>query len=361
MKCVKCGREIPDGNMYCGYCAIEEQVSLDGTKQKKIRSYFKLGRFVILIVLLFVFVTVVFYLRKRSYQYNIDAHIDKNGLFCDIPWGTSKEDVRKIFRKKIHINPYESKNGELTIRGRYYDKMKDVNVAITAFFGENKTLESIGVYVFENKDTGYDIGTLKDKYKKKLDEVYGETNTAFAEHTFEWSTINGAVTLKVWDDEEKDNQICIFYSSKYLHYTKGDAKGFFDSISWGTSMDKFTKIVEEDFGVKTEKTMLDDTLEAKIKNYKSLNGIDVKITAVFNDDGLTSVMCQYIINDESDYSYDELRALIKTKYDSILSEPSTTYDNAYIWDTPTGEVNFFFSDKKKDEDAVVTVLYLEMD
>lgn len=295
------------------------------------------------------------YLKKKSYEYNIDSRIDKTGLYHNIAWGKSKDEVRKIFKNDIKINPREERKDELTIRGRYFDSMKDVNVVVSAFFRDGEKLDTIGVYIFANEDTGYDTITLRDKYKKKLDEVYGSPNAEYNDHIYEWSTINGAVTLKVWDDEEKDKQIGIFYTKEYVHNTKGEAKGYFDSIAWGTSVDEYAQKIEDRYGI--EAYVDKNPVEIEINDYKNLKGINARIQGNFSDDALSNVVCQYTIKDGAYYSLEELKTLYKTKFDSLFSKPESEDDIGYIWKTPEGEISLVYDDKATAEDVAMVIMY----
>ncbi len=296
----------------------------------------KLKRLILPLIICFMIIGGSRYLRDKSYEYNLDASIDKSGLFHNIAWGTSRDEVKKIFKKEIKIKPRVYQKEHLTMRARYYDSMKDVRADIVAFFDKNAGLKDVGIYIFENEGTGYDVDTLKDKYIKKLTEVYGSPSSEFDEHDYEWQTINGAVQLKVWDDEEKYNQIGIFYSSEYSKCTKGDRKGYFNSTSWGTSKDVFAERMEEKYGTYINQS--EKVVDTEIKDYMNLKGIDASVTAFF-DNGLYQVDCAYVIQNEAHYSVKEFKNIYITKFNYLYSKPTYEAYDQYRWETSEGTIN----------------------
>lgn len=352
MKCVKCGREIPDGNMYCGYCAIEEQVSLDGTKQSNTKKYLKRNRFILLGLIVLTLVVLIYNLKKKSYEYNIDAHIDKNGLFLDIPWGLSVDETLKMLKEKTKLKPRKEDDGRYTIRGKNYDSMKGVNVAISSFFNDDTNeLETFGIYIFENEKTGYDVITLRDKYVKKLIEVYGKPNSEYDGNKYEWSSINGAVRLRVWDDEneENGNQIAIIYSDHYSFNSKGEAKGLFNSIDWHSTQDVFAEKIKEKLGKKVD--VEDDKVSVNIKDYNGWDGVDVEIVGNYLSDYLIKISCEHKFDSKAKYSLEELKTLYKIKFDDFFGEPEEdTFKDTltrYTWQTPTGSICLLFDEEKE--------------
>ena len=349
MKCVKCGREIPEGNKYCGYCAIEEQVSLDGMKQGK-KTFLRRNRIIILGLIILILISLINYLKKKSYEYNIDAHIEKNGLFLDIPWGISEKEAVKMLKEKTKIKPREEKDGKYTIRGKNYDSMKGVNVAISTFVDDKKELYAIGVNIFENEENGYDVFTLRDKYVKKLNDVYGKPNSAFDDRMYEWSTINGAVKLKVWDDisEENGKQIGIFYSDHYSYNTKGESKGLFNSINWHSGKDEFAEKIKEKFDKNAH--VEDGTVSVKIYDYNGWDGVDVEIVGDYLDDNLIRITCEHKCDNKAMYSLEELKTLYEIKFTDFFGESETeSYNDTltrYTWQTPTGRVTLLYEEEK---------------
>ena len=315
----------------------------------------KLKRLIVPLIIVLMIIFGSRYLKEKSYEYNVNPHIDKSGLYHNMAWGTSRDEVKKIFENDIKIKPRSNHEGDLMIRARYYDSMKGVNANILAFFDENNGLDGVGVYIYENEGSGYDIETLKDKYKKKLDEVYGSTSTEFDGHVYEWQTINGAVFLKVWDDEDKYNSVGIFYSNEYLHNTKGDKKGFFNSTAWGTSKEKYKERMEDKYGTYLNEG--DDVIDTDIKDYMNLKGIDANITAYFVDDGLLGVLCSFTIKKDAYYSLDELKTIYMTKFNCLFSEAKYDDGKQYIWETSTGTVSLDIDENATDGEPSMIISF----
>ena len=154
-------------------------------------------------------------------EYFVDPNIEKSGLIYNIPWGTDKDKVRKILKERTGIEPSEASEDKLVISGKNYDAMEGVDIDFGAFFDDDK-LYMFVIDIYENTHTGYDIFTLKDKYKRKLDEVYGSPKSEQDNHFYEWPSANGAVSLKVWDDEEDINQIGLIFSDSFVRITSED-------------------------------------------------------------------------------------------------------------------------------------------
>ena len=330
-----------------------------------VRSIKKLKILFVPLLVILICVAVFFQLKRESYKYNLDAHIDKNGLFHDIPWGTSMDEVKKIFKDDIKIKPRKNKQGELTIRGKDYDSMRGVNSLIVASFSDNKEekeLSRVSVCIFENEDTGYDIHTLRDRYIKKLSEVYGNPSTAFKDHLYEWPTLNGAVRLRVWDNEtewDEDHiwddeevrykQMAITYSNYYLYITKGEKKGLFNSIDWHSTQDVFAKKIKEklDENVDVE----DGKASVKIRDYNGWDGVDVEIVGNYLSDYLIKISCEHKFDSKAKYSLEELKTLYKIKFDDFFGEPEEdTFKDTltkYTWQTPTGSIRLLFDEEKE--------------
>ena len=314
----------------------------------------KLKRLILPLIICIMIIGGSRYLRQKSYEYNLKLNIDKSGLYHNMAWGTSRSEVNNIFINDIKIKPRRNWKDKLVIRARYFDSMKNVDAVIAAFFDDNKGLKDVGVYIFENKDTGYDIVTLRDKYIKKLTEVYGSPSSEFDEHDYEWQTINGAVQLKVWDDEEKYNQIGIIYSSEYSKCTKGDRKGYFNSTRWGTSKDVFAERIEEKYGTYINQS--EKVVDTEIKDYMNLKGIDASVTAFF-DNGLYQVDCAYVIKNEAHYSVEEFKNIYITKFNYLYSKPTYEAYDQYRWETSEGTINMMVYNNAASGEPDVEISY----
>lgn len=187
MFCGKCGAEVPDGYEFCMKCGAkigttQEINTVDQNKKSK-----KWLIPVLAIVIIAVIAVVAIYFFKDAQK--------KSGLYNNIAWETSFEDIKSMIDKN---------NGDEEVitaddKSLAYDTIKtykedeDVSALVVYDCKDDDKLHSIELFIINGEDSKYTDSKLYDKYAKEFTDLYGDSEDETVGE--KWTTKKSEITL----------------------------------------------------------------------------------------------------------------------------------------------------------------------
>lgn len=187
MFCGKCGAEVPDGYEFCMKCGAkigttQEINTVDQNKKSK-----KWLIPVLAIVIIAVIAVVAIYFFKDAQK--------KSGLYNNIAWETSFEDIKSMIDKN---------NGDEEVitaddKSLAYDTIKtykedeDVSALVVYDCKDDDKLHSIELFITNGEDSKYTDSKLYDKYAKEFTDLYGDSEDETVGE--KWTTKKSEITL----------------------------------------------------------------------------------------------------------------------------------------------------------------------
>lgn len=159
--CPECGAKISDKSDKCVKCGypLNNVTEITGLKKKKIVLI------IALIVVVAIAILLIYFIRKNKKE---------DGLYNNIAWETSYEDVKNTIEKdnpgEINANDNER---TLIVSVQDYNNDKDVSAMILYNCDDDGTLHKVYIMI-RNNDSQYSDEALLKKYERELSELYGD-------------------------------------------------------------------------------------------------------------------------------------------------------------------------------------------
>lgn len=166
MFCGKCGKEVPEGYEFCMGCGAKlEPTPEQIVEPVKVKKKWIIPVAIILLVVIIAGVAIYF----------ISENKKKSGLYNDIPWQISYEELCKLMETK-KTGEVECDDKQQIVFEIIEDYKEDVGIdAIVVYSCEDDgTLRSIFFMISNGDDSKYTDSKLFDKYAEELSELYGE-------------------------------------------------------------------------------------------------------------------------------------------------------------------------------------------
>lgn len=167
MFCGKCGAQVPDGYEFCMKCGakIEQVLEYENNKPKKKKWLIYLTAVVCVIVIV---VTTLFFINDAK---------KKNGLFNNIAWGTSFENIKEIVDKRNGDEEVQADSNQSLVFDVIdgYENDKDITAMVIYDCQDDDTLHKVQLFISNSDDSKYTGRILYDKCAEKLTELYGKS------------------------------------------------------------------------------------------------------------------------------------------------------------------------------------------
>lgn len=183
MFCGRCGKEAPEGYKFCMSCGAELETSTEQVIENKKRKW------TIPVLVLVVVVVIVI-----SVISVINVNQKKNGLYNNVAWGTSFDQIKKMVEKhsedEVKVN--EDKKVVFDLVENYQD-FEGVNAIVFYQCNDAKKLKSVYLTVNNKEGSKYTDKKLYDSFTEKFTELYGE----YEDKSYKkiWTTKKSTITL----------------------------------------------------------------------------------------------------------------------------------------------------------------------
>ena len=159
INCPECGAKISDKSDKCVKCGypLHNTTEINGSKKKKIVLL------ITLIVVVAIAIILICFINKKEY-----------GLYNNIAWETSYEDVKKAIEKDNagEITANDDKR-TVIVKVQDYNNDQDVSAMVLYNCDDDGTLHKVYI-MLRNDDSKYSDEALLEKYKRELSELYGD-------------------------------------------------------------------------------------------------------------------------------------------------------------------------------------------
>lgn len=187
MFCGKCGTEVPDGYEFCMKCGTKvEQTQEANTDIVKKKSKKWLIPVIVVIVLALIAIIAIFFMNDSK---------KRNGLYMNIPWETSFEDIKSIAKK--NNNGEEAMIVEDKALASYIIENYEGNEGVTTMIifdcKNNNTLRCVQLFISIGEESIYTDDQLYDKYVNELTNLYGDSEKGITDET--WITKKSQIKL----------------------------------------------------------------------------------------------------------------------------------------------------------------------
>ena len=197
MFCGKCGASVPDGYEFCMKCgtklniseeAIEDtlEVSSDEAKENTsvcVKSNKK--KIIILASVVVVVIVGIFFFVTQS--------IKRNGLYNNVAWGTSIEEVMEIAEKESDDVIDGKDDSKVQYAFEDYNGVKGLTLLVTYQCEGEKGLDSVGLLLLNSEDGEYTDEEILDLAHEKLTKLYGKAEDDGIHDT--WNTKLSEISL----------------------------------------------------------------------------------------------------------------------------------------------------------------------
>lgn len=190
MFCGKCGTEVPDGYEFCMKCGSK----IEPTQVPKNESSMpKKKKWVIPLIVIVCVVGVIIVA-----LYFINDVKKKNGLYNNIAWGTSYDDIKSMFDDKDGDKKVLTKDDELHVNELIedYKEDKEISAMVTYDCEDDGTLHKVDLVVTNGDESKFTDEKLYDKYKSELTELYGDSKDDIIGEF--WTTKKSKIGLTYW-------------------------------------------------------------------------------------------------------------------------------------------------------------------
>lgn len=192
MFCGKCGAEVPDGYEFCMKCGAKIEPTQEAdieTPKKKSKKW--IIPVVAVIIVAIIAVVAVYFIKDMQ---------KKSGLYNNIAWETSFEDIKSMLDKNNgdeEVSTADDKSLAYEIIDTYKED-KDVSAIVIYDCEDDDTLHSIQLFITNGEDSKYTDSKLYDKYAKEFTDLYGDSE----EDTLgeKWTTKKSEITLSYMSD-----------------------------------------------------------------------------------------------------------------------------------------------------------------
>ena len=187
MFCGKCGAEVPDGYEFCMKCGAKIEPTQEAgieTPKKKSKKWLIP---VVLVIIVAIIAVVAVYIIKDMQK--------KSGLYNNIAWETSFEDIKTMIDKNNgdeEVTTADDKSLAYEIIDTYKED-KDVLAMVVYDCKDDDKLHSVQLIIANGEDSKYTDSKLYDKYAKEFNDLYGDSE----EDTLgeKWTTKRSEITL----------------------------------------------------------------------------------------------------------------------------------------------------------------------
>lgn len=187
MFCGKCGAEVPDGYEFCMKCGAKIEPTQEAgieTPKKKSKKWLIP---VVLVIIVAIIAVVAVYIIKDMQK--------KSGLYNNIAWETSFEDIKTMIDKNNgdeEVTTADDKSLAYEIIDTYKED-KDVLAMVVYDCKDDDKLHSVQLFIANGEDSKYTDSKLYDKYAKEFNDLYGDSE----EDTLgeKWTTKRSEITL----------------------------------------------------------------------------------------------------------------------------------------------------------------------
>lgn len=166
MFCGKCGKEVPEGYEFCMGCGAKlEPTPEQIVEPVKVKKKWIIPVAIILLVVIIAGVAIYF----------ISENKKKSGLYNNIPWQISYEELCKLMETK-KTGEVECDDKQQIVFEIIEDYKEDVGIDAIVIYSceDDGTLRSIFFMISNGDDSEYTDSKLFDKYAEELSELYGE-------------------------------------------------------------------------------------------------------------------------------------------------------------------------------------------
>lgn len=183
MLCKNCGFDIPNEAAFCPHCGQKTETLINDSDKKRKKSMAILIGIILLVIIAVIAAVGIIMIMNRKTK--------ADGLFHNIKWETSYEDVEEIINnnKEEKIIESEKESKELIITETIDFDFEISNLYI---FDEEKLI-SVIMMINNAEDSSYSDREMADKYIKKLNGLYGK----YAEDSIHyiWKTKKSSIRL----------------------------------------------------------------------------------------------------------------------------------------------------------------------
>ena len=159
INCPECGAKISDKSDKCVKCGypLKNATEINGSKKKKIVLL------ITLIVVVAIAIILIYFINKKE-----------DGLYNNIAWETSYEDVKKAIEKDNagEITANDDKR-TVIVKVQDYNNDQDVSAMVLYNCDDDGTLHKVYIMI-RNDDSKYSDEALLEKYERELSELYGD-------------------------------------------------------------------------------------------------------------------------------------------------------------------------------------------
>lgn len=168
MICTKCGKEVNGDYEFCMNCGtkVDKEATQKAatTKKKKIIIISIVSAIILIATIIMSFV--------------INYNQERNGLYKNIAWGTSKGEVKKILEKESDIGEIIDESDYYICYELYEHCVSDILYGEVTFHFDRRSLCNIDIEYFSNEERwDKDVEMVVEK----LSKLYGGTSSEILE------------------------------------------------------------------------------------------------------------------------------------------------------------------------------------
>lgn len=193
MLCSKCGTEVPNGYEFCSNCGYKVETTQMPENERSISKKKKWILLVAAIVCVAALVIVALYFINDAKK--------KNGLYENIAWGTSYDDVKTMIDKKSGDEKAITVSDKAVIYENFenYRGDKDIEALVIYDCQSDDTLHKVQLLIGNGDGSNYTDEELYDKYANELTKLYGDSEDDKIRQI--WTTKNSQIKLFYFSDE----------------------------------------------------------------------------------------------------------------------------------------------------------------
>lgn len=183
MLCKNCGSDISDEAAFCPHCGQKTEKLINDSDKKRKRSIAILISIILLVIIAVIAAVGIIMIMNRKTK--------ADGLFHNIKWETSYDDVKEIINKTKEEKIIES---EKETKELIMTETIDIDFDISnIYIFDKEKLVSVIMMVNNTDDSRYSDREMIDKYIQKLNSLYGKYTKDSIYHI--WKTKKSSVRL----------------------------------------------------------------------------------------------------------------------------------------------------------------------